>query len=270
MFPRKLRCRFRRMRAVPMRCGTWRRLFLAHHGEETGAGLERRPRSSRRAHRSSDSRGNAPHGEEPHRCELDDGPALALDTARRLACDCDARRHRRRRRRRAARHRSQVAQHSGRRSRALSARATAAAVSRAAIARASAKGTTSSTGPTAAKRSSATSSRSAASITGSCTKAATGSRRPTTGYSSSRGLTGGASSRTARIVSAETFRRAAADRTRVREQPARLPNEARARLVDHGRDQPLPVAWRDVWTTAKPSRRCSLSSATRQRRKAHA
>ena len=27
---------------------------------------------------------------EPHRCELDNGPALALDTARRLACDAAA------------------------------------------------------------------------------------------------------------------------------------------------------------------------------------
>jgi hypothetical protein len=30
---------------------------------------------------------SAASDEEPHRCELDDGPALALDTARRLACD---------------------------------------------------------------------------------------------------------------------------------------------------------------------------------------
>jgi Domain of unknown function (DUF222)/HNH endonuclease len=30
----------------------------------------------------------AANGDEPHRCELDDGPALALDTARRLGCDC--------------------------------------------------------------------------------------------------------------------------------------------------------------------------------------
>jgi hypothetical protein len=29
----------------------------------------------------------AASGEEPHRCELDDGPALALDTVRRLGCD---------------------------------------------------------------------------------------------------------------------------------------------------------------------------------------
>ena len=28
------------------------------------------------------------HDGEPHRCELEDGPALALDTVRRLACDC--------------------------------------------------------------------------------------------------------------------------------------------------------------------------------------
>ena len=58
------------------------------------------------------SRSNQPPMTEPHRCELEDGPALALDTARRLACDCDDRRHRRRRGRRAARHRAQDAQHS--------------------------------------------------------------------------------------------------------------------------------------------------------------
>ena len=33
------------------------------------------------------SRSNKPRQDEPHRCELEDGPALALDTARRLACD---------------------------------------------------------------------------------------------------------------------------------------------------------------------------------------
>jgi hypothetical protein len=31
---------------------------------------------------------SAATAEGPHRCELDDGPGLALDTARRLACDC--------------------------------------------------------------------------------------------------------------------------------------------------------------------------------------
>jgi hypothetical protein len=63
-------------------------LFLAHRGEATGAGS------------SADRVQVVVHIDqailaeqqaaltEPHRCELEDGPALALDTARRLACDC--------------------------------------------------------------------------------------------------------------------------------------------------------------------------------------
>jgi hypothetical protein len=62
-------------------------LFLAHHGEATGAGssadrvqvvvhIDQAILAEQRAATN-----------EPHRCELEDGPALALDTARRLACD---------------------------------------------------------------------------------------------------------------------------------------------------------------------------------------
>jgi hypothetical protein len=62
-------------------------LFLAHHGDATGAGS------------SGDRVQVVVHidqailaeqqaaANEPHRCELEDGPALALDTARRLSCD---------------------------------------------------------------------------------------------------------------------------------------------------------------------------------------
>jgi hypothetical protein len=63
--------------------------FLAHRGEETGAGssadrlqvvvhIDQAILAERQA---------AAETGEPHRCELEDGPALALDTARRLACD---------------------------------------------------------------------------------------------------------------------------------------------------------------------------------------
>jgi hypothetical protein len=63
--------------------------FLARHGDEAGA----RPLADRTqvvVHIDqailSEQRAAAEHGK-PHRCELEDGPALALDTARRLACD---------------------------------------------------------------------------------------------------------------------------------------------------------------------------------------
>jgi len=63
--------------------------FLDHRGEETGAGsasdrlqvvvhIDQAILSERQA---------AGEAGVPHRCELADGPALALDTARRLACD---------------------------------------------------------------------------------------------------------------------------------------------------------------------------------------
>jgi hypothetical protein len=63
--------------------------FLEHRGEETGAGssadrlqvvvhIDQAILSEQQA---------AEEDGEPHRCELEDGPALALDTARRLACD---------------------------------------------------------------------------------------------------------------------------------------------------------------------------------------
>jgi len=63
--------------------------FLDHRGEETGAGsaadrlqvvvhIDQAILSEQQA---------AAEAGAPHRCELEDGPALALDTARRLACD---------------------------------------------------------------------------------------------------------------------------------------------------------------------------------------
>jgi hypothetical protein len=63
--------------------------FLETHGEETGAGssadrvqvvvhIDQAILAEQQA---------AAEGATPHRCELEEGPALALDTARRLACD---------------------------------------------------------------------------------------------------------------------------------------------------------------------------------------
>jgi hypothetical protein len=63
--------------------------FLEHHGEETGAEssadrlqvvvhIDQAILSEQQA---------AKEAGQPHRCELEGGPALALDTARRLACD---------------------------------------------------------------------------------------------------------------------------------------------------------------------------------------
>ena len=156
IFPRKLRCRFRRMRGVPMRCATSRSCSSRTTVKPTGAGSNCRSLSSRRAHRSGRPRrsNKPPRTSEPHQCELEDGPALALDTARRLACDSDGRRYRGRRGWRAARHWPQDPQHSCRHEPCTTERAMAAAVSQGAIARASARGTTSSTGRrTAGKRS---------------------------------------------------------------------------------------------------------------------
>jgi hypothetical protein len=62
-------------------------MFLARHGEETGAGSSA-DRVQVVVHIDQAvlcEQHAAEH--EPHRCELEDGPALALDTARRLACD---------------------------------------------------------------------------------------------------------------------------------------------------------------------------------------
>jgi hypothetical protein len=62
--------------------------FLARHGEETGAASSA-DRVQVVVHIDhavlSEQQAAVEHG--PHRCELEDGPALALDTARRLACD---------------------------------------------------------------------------------------------------------------------------------------------------------------------------------------
>ena len=180
--------------------------YLERHGEETGAGSSA-DRVQVVVHIDqamlSEQQAAAEHG--PHRCELEDGPALALDTARRLACDATIVGHRRRRRRRAARHRPQDAQHSGRdqpcaesarrrlplprlRSDALHRRPSRQALGR-------------------RRRDEARQPRHALRLS----SRARARRRlrprppPTTGSSSSRGPMAGASKRTVRIVSAETI-----------------------------------------------------------------
>jgi hypothetical protein len=63
--------------------------YLAQRGEETGAGASAdRVQVVVHVDRAIlDDSVVPPPADEPHRCELDDGPALALDTVRRLACD---------------------------------------------------------------------------------------------------------------------------------------------------------------------------------------
>jgi hypothetical protein len=62
--------------------------YLARRGEDTGAGSSAdRYQVVVHVDHAVLSDVALPSGDEPHRCELDDGPALALDTARRLACD---------------------------------------------------------------------------------------------------------------------------------------------------------------------------------------
>jgi hypothetical protein len=63
--------------------------FLEHRGEETGAGssadrLQLVVHIDQAILAEQQAAGEAG---EPHRCEIENGPALALDTARRLACD---------------------------------------------------------------------------------------------------------------------------------------------------------------------------------------
>ena len=209
-------------------------------------GIERRPRSSRRAHRSSDPR-RATRRERRRAASLRarrrSGARARYGAAARLRRDA----RRPRRRRRTASRSISAARPAAfrRRLRARCARATAAAASRAAIARASrdghhvkhwADGGETKLGnldhalrlppPARARRRL----RAHASRTTAC--------------SFSRGRTAGASRRTARNVSAETFcraRRAAA----LRGQLARLSNEPRAGPVDHGGDEPLPMARRE-------------------------
>ena len=62
--------------------------YLAHHGEET-AGSSSADRVQVVVHidQAILAEASAATAEGPHRCELEDGPALALDTVRRLACD---------------------------------------------------------------------------------------------------------------------------------------------------------------------------------------
>lgn len=62
--------------------------YLAHYGEET-ADCASADRVQVVVHIDHEilSESRAAHADGPHRCELEDGPALALDTARRLACD---------------------------------------------------------------------------------------------------------------------------------------------------------------------------------------
>ncbi len=62
--------------------------FLAHHGEETGAGSSAdRVQIVVHIDQAILSEQQAAAEQGPHACELEDGPVLALDTARRLACD---------------------------------------------------------------------------------------------------------------------------------------------------------------------------------------
>ena len=62
--------------------------FLARHGEAAGAGSSAdRIQVVVHVDQAVLSDVAVKRDDEPHRCELDDGPALALDTARRLACD---------------------------------------------------------------------------------------------------------------------------------------------------------------------------------------
>ena len=62
--------------------------FLERQGEETGAGSAAdRYQVVVHIDQAVLSDVALPPDTEPHRCELDDGPAVALDTARRLACD---------------------------------------------------------------------------------------------------------------------------------------------------------------------------------------
>jgi len=62
--------------------------FLARRGDDTGAGAAAdRLQIVVHVDQAVLSDVALPPDDEPHRCELDDGPVLALDTARRLACD---------------------------------------------------------------------------------------------------------------------------------------------------------------------------------------
>jgi hypothetical protein len=62
--------------------------YLAQRGEDTGAGSSAdRLQVVVHIDHAVLSDANPTPDHEPHRCELDDGPAIALDTARRLACD---------------------------------------------------------------------------------------------------------------------------------------------------------------------------------------
>lgn len=62
--------------------------FLSHCGEETGAGSSAdRYQVVVHIDQAVLAEAAARDEAEPHRCEIDDGPSLALDTARRLACD---------------------------------------------------------------------------------------------------------------------------------------------------------------------------------------
>ena len=62
--------------------------YLAHHGEETAGGSSAdRVQVVVHIDQAILAEASAAKADGPHCCELEDGPALALDTARRLACD---------------------------------------------------------------------------------------------------------------------------------------------------------------------------------------
>jgi hypothetical protein len=73
-------------RADALRCIA--ETYLERRGEETGAGSSAdRVQVVVHIDQAILTEASAAAHDEPHRCELDGGPALALDTARRLACD---------------------------------------------------------------------------------------------------------------------------------------------------------------------------------------
>ena len=182
-------------------------MFL-EHGEETGADRARIAFKSSCTSTKRCSRSNSRGDDEPHRCELEDGPALALDTARGSP---------------ATRRVVGIVEGEdgepldiGRKTRSIPAAIARALKARdggcrfpGAIARASARATTSSTG-----RRRGNEARNLITLCGFhhrlVHEGGYGLRRTDEAYSSSRGRTAGASKRMARNVSAETFCRPSA------------------------------------------------------------
>ena len=220
--------------------------FLAHHGEETGAGSSA-DRVQVVVHIDqailSEQQAAAEHG--PHRCELEDGPALALDTARRLACDAtivglvegddgeplDI----------------------GRKTRSIPAAISRALKARDGGCRYPGCDRTRFTEGHHVKHWANGGETKLDNLITLCGfhhrlvhEGGYGLSAPTTGYSSSRGRTAGASKRTARIVSAETFCRRRSRRYRGFEESLRdYLKKHEPGLSITARDEPLPMARRE-------------------------